>query len=121
MTKFRNYIGEAEEDLTLKITQWFMDNPFPKDSQVHDFAEKEGIDAHEFESKIYAIISEVFTGGRSKGKGEYDAEQMKMGIEVEKEHSTNTLLAAKIAKDHLKEFPDYYTRLLKMEKEAEGK
>ena len=51
-------------------------------------------------------------------KGEYDPEQLKMGIEVEKEHTNDPKIAEKIAKDHLDEIPDYYTRLLKMEKEA---
>jgi len=30
-------------------------------------------------------------------------------------------MTAKIARAHLNEFPDYYTRLSKMEAEAEGK
>ena len=49
---------------------------------------------------------------------EYDANELKMGIEVEKEHTDDEDLAKKIAKDHLAEVPDYYTRLKKMEKEA---
>lgn len=51
---------------------------------------------------------------------EYDPEQLRIGIEVEKEHTDDPEIAAKIAKDHLNEIPDYYTRLLKMEKEAKG-
>jgi len=45
-------------------------------------------------------------------------EQLKMGIEIEYEHTDDRKTAAKIALDHLKEIPDYYTRLVKMEKEA---
>lgn len=45
--------------------------------------------------------------------------QLKKGIEVELEHTDSEDLAAEIAKDHLTEFPDYYDRLDKMEKEAE--
>lgn len=41
-----------------------------------------------------------------------------MGIEVEKEHTDDEEIAKRIALDHLKEFPDYYTRLKKMEDEA---
>lgn len=51
------------------------------------------------------------------------------GINVEFEHGTrypetnitnnDLTLTGKIAWAHLKEFPDYYTRLKKMEKEAE--
>jgi hypothetical protein len=42
-----------------------------------------------------------------------------MGIEIEKEHTTDEALAKEIAMDHLKEIPDYYTRLKKMEDKAE--
>lgn len=51
-----------------------------------------------------------------------------MGLAVELEHGTgdpetnvtngDEVMIAKIAWAHLKEIPDYYTRLLKMEKEA---
>ena len=54
-----------------------------------------------------------------------------MGLEVELEHGkvdrhTNVtdddpIMTGKIALAHLNELPDYYTRLDKMEKEAEGK
>jgi hypothetical protein len=59
----------------------------------------------------------------------FDVEQFWMGLEVELEHGardpeTNVtnddpLLTGKIAFAHLKEFPDYYTRLQKMETEAD--
>jgi hypothetical protein len=59
----------------------------------------------------------------------FDVEQFRMGMDVELEHGlqdpeTNVtgndpLITGKIALAHLKEFPDYYTRLDKMEKEAD--
>jgi uncharacterized alkaline shock family protein YloU len=49
-----------------------------------------------------------------------DPEQLKMGIEVEKEHTSDSTIALKITLDHLSEIPDYYSRLSKMEKEAKG-
>ena len=59
----------------------------------------------------------------------FDVEQFWMGLEVELEHGardpeTNVtnddpLLTGKIALAHLKEFPDYYTRLFEMETEAD--
>ena len=49
---------------------------------------------------------------------QYDEWQLKKGIEIEMEHSDNVEFAKRIAKDHLDEIPDYYTRLVKMEKEA---
>ena len=45
--------------------------------------------------------------------------QLQKGIKVEMEHTKNKNLAEIIAFHHLDEIPDYYTRLLKMEKEAE--
>jgi hypothetical protein len=59
----------------------------------------------------------------------FDLEQFRMGMDVELEHglsdpATNVtnddpLTTGKIALAHLTEFPDYYTRLAEMEKEAE--
>lgn len=61
---------------------------------------------------------------------DFDVEQFRMGLEVELEHGlhdpeTNVtgndpLLTGKIAWAHLKEFPDYYTRLKQMEAEADA-
>lgn len=60
-----------------------------------------------------------------------DLEQFRMGLTVELEHGAHdretdvtggdTVATGKIAWAHLKEIPDYYTRLAKMEAEAEGK
>jgi len=79
----------------------------------------------------------VFTPEKAKEIGEtlgvdwikFDVEQFRVGMDVELEHGTedpNTnvtdddpLMTGKIALAHLNEFPDYYTRLLKLEEEAE--
>lgn len=45
--------------------------------------------------------------------------QLAMGKKVEHEHTKDMNKAIEISMDHLTEFPDYYTRLEKMEKEAE--
>ena len=42
--------------------------------------------------------------------------QLKKGIAVEQEHTSDTATAREIALDHLNERPDYYTRLAKVEK-----
>ena len=80
-----------------------------------------------------------FTSEEAKRIGEalgidwskFDIEQYRMGLDVELEHGkmdmhTNVtnddpMMTGKISLAHLNEFPDYYTRLEKMEKEAEGK
>lgn len=61
-------------------------------------------------------------------KSKFDLRQFTMGLNVELEHgskfdNTNVtkndpLLTGKIALAHLQEFPDYYTRLKKLEEEA---
>ena len=58
----------------------------------------------------------------------FDVEQFRVGMEVELEHglhdpATNVtdddpVVTGKIALAHLNEFPDYYTRLERMEDEA---
>jgi GNAT superfamily N-acetyltransferase len=47
-------------------------------------------------------------------------EQLKKGTEIEMEHTNDLGLAEEIAMDHLEEFPDYYTRLEEMEREAKS-
>jgi hypothetical protein len=44
--------------------------------------------------------------------------QLEMGVPIEHEHTRNKTLATDIALQHLDEFPDYYTRLKKMEADA---
>ena len=106
-------------DLHNEIIKWFIQNPYPNDDAVHAFAEKLGVNEHEFEKHIYAILSDILTEGKSKDfNGSYDSKQLKMGIKVEYEHTNYTLISEKIAKDHLAEIPDYYTRLDEMEKAA---
>lgn len=79
----------------------------------------------------------VFTQEEAKVIGEklgvdwsrFDVEQYRMGLNVELEHGlrdpeTNVtdddqMTTGKIALAHLKEFPDYYTRLKIMETEAD--
>ena len=111
--------NDGKMDLLVKILEWFIANPYPKDDDVHAFAEELGVNPHKFEGHIYHLLSSIVCEGRSKGKDvKHDPKQLKMGIEVEMEHTTNPVVSRKIALDHLKEIPDYYTRLDKMEKAA---
>jgi DNA-directed RNA polymerase alpha subunit len=60
----------------------------------------------------------------------FDVEQFRMGMDVELEHGTqdpktnvtddDVDVTAKIARAHLNEFPDYYSRLAVMESDAEA-
>jgi hypothetical protein len=82
-----------------------------------------------------------FTTDEARGIGEklgidwqtapFDVEQYRMGLDIELEHGTrdpdtnvtddDPMTTGRIALAHLREFPDYYTRLAKMEAESEGK
>ncbi len=84
------------------------------------------------------MVKKSFSAEEAKKIGEslevtwkkFDVEQFRMGLDVELEHGTenaltnvsndNPLTTGKIALAHLNEFPDYYTRLKKMEKEADA-
>ena len=82
-------------------------------------------------------VKKHFTTEQAKEIGEklgvdwskFDVEQFRRGMDVELEHGTvdphtnvsndDPLITGKIALAHLNEFSDYYTRLDKMEEEAE--
>jgi|SRR5450759_5172634 hypothetical protein len=87
----------------------------------------------------FNIMSEktIFTLDQAKTIGEqlgiswwdkFDLEQFRAGLGVELEHGTvnqttnvtndDPLMTGKIALAHLTQFPDYYSRLAKMEEEA---
>ena len=84
--------------------------------------------------------NKVFTVEQARAAGEkigidwassrFDVEQLRMGMDVEIEHGTHdpetnvtnddVVVTAKIARAHLNEFPDYYSRLAVMESDAEA-
>jgi hypothetical protein len=84
------------------------------------------------------MTKSVFTLDEARAVGEalgidwiaFDVEQFRAGMDVELEHGRRSpgtdvtgddpLLTGKIALAHLTEYPDYYTRLLKMERDAEA-
>ena len=55
----------------------------------------------------------------SRPDSDFNPEELKKGIDIELEHVNDRKRSKEIAKDHLAEIPDYYTRLVKMEEEAE--
>ena len=84
------------------------------------------------------MAKDSFSAGEARGIGErlgidwatspFDIEQFRMGMDVKLEHGArdqetnvtddDALTTGKIALAHLHEFPDYYTRLNRMEEEA---
>lgn len=72
-------------------------------------------------SNINQLVMEALVGKHTNIHHKaFDQTQIRMGKKVEKEHTNDPKQAREIAKDHLAEIPDYYTRLNKMEKRAKG-
>lgn len=59
-------------------------------------------------------------GGKSSGvpNDKFNKQQLRAGEKVELEHTPKKTIAREIARDHLTEIKDYYTRLRKMEEKA---
>jgi hypothetical protein len=81
---------------------------------------------HEFTAEEARRFGEEI--GIDWARSPFDVDQFRIGMNVELEHGLHDLLTnvsdddphvtAKIALAHLNEFPDYYTRLERMEEEA---
>lgn len=66
----------------------------------------------EFKSILKRVGKHDFTPDEK-----FDQDELRKGIAIEKEHTEYNVIAKLIAKDHLSEIPDYYSRLEKMENE----
>ncbi len=116
--------AEAGDESTKKeLFAYIVTNKTPSDAQVHAMASQLGMEPDDLEEVIYSIIGS-FSAGKSVGSGlrteNVDPEELRMGVEVEAEHSDLPFIAERIAMDHLAEIPDYYSRLKKMEDEAKA-
>jgi len=122
-----------KEDVFDAIVGYFKKNETPKDDEIHDLAEKMGVDPHRFEEQIYELLSVLvrLVGTRYSPDqiASVDPKELEAGTRVEMEHLSGNVknpgpaenwVAQRIALDHLvgENIPDYYTRLKKMEKEA---
>ena len=122
--KFIKYLKEADEeemDLKQEVINFIIENPNPPDSEFHDFADELDVETDELEAIAYSLLTDFWANGRYQEKGqdmEFDEDELAMGIEIEHEHTSSDTVAERIAKDHLTEIPDYYTRLKKMEADA---
>jgi hypothetical protein len=118
---------EAKADIDKEVLGFFKDNPNPDDDALHKWAEGKGYDVHEVETAIYKLATlyvKFAVDGKAAEKGftedKADKKELKRGIEVEQEHTTDKDTAKRIALDHEAESPDsplgYYEALLVMEK-----
>lgn len=67
--------------------------------------------------KLNKLYEDQVPGGLADDApdSEFDKDQLARGIKAELEHTDDKVLAKEIAKDHLKEYPNYYDALEKME------
>jgi hypothetical protein len=89
--------------------------------------EGETMSTREFSEEEARLIGQRI--GIDWSAGDVDLEQFRMGLAIELEHGTHDpatnvtnddeTITGKIALAHLREIPDYYTRLAAMEREAE--
>lgn len=101
-----------KKDNPMLNTEGAMGEVVEKPSAEKPAVEKKAEEKIDFEK-------ELMEAGESKGKKDkVNKEQLEMGKEVEKEHTTNPEIAEKITRDHLAEIPDYYTHLKEMEDNA---
>ena len=114
-----------EINLQKDIIDFLKNNPNPKDEQLHKWVEEKKYDVHKVEALIYRLATSYvifLNGGRVAEKGitekNVDPEELRAGVEVEKEHSNDPIIRKKIALDHIAEFmpKSYYKPLLGMEK-----
>jgi len=68
--------------------------------------------------KSHKTVEEI--AKKHKVEPSFIENQLKVGISIEKEHTTDNKIATDIALQHLDEFPDYYTRLKKMESNSKN-
>ena len=101
-----------DKALRAEIIKFFKANPEPTDVQMHALADRLQLEAPELEQLVYSILSDIISGGLSGGKDTVvDPKELQMGIQVEAEHTSDSGIAEKIARDHLAEDPKYYSKL----------
>jgi len=105
-------IEQAENEIVDSLATLFKSKAKISDDDVHELAEKLKISPHKLEEFIYEFFTAFFNGGlSSEKKFKPDANELKIGMEVEKEHINNDsvwtpIIAEKIAMDHLAELED---------------
>lgn len=117
--------GKLSQEVLGSIIDFFINRPNAGYRELSKFVKDKGIDYYDMDYALTTLAGSFvgfLYGGlfmnSDMGVGDIDSEQLSRGIEVEREHTDNSLIARRIALDHLVEIPDYYSRLDRMESEA---
>ena len=90
-------------------------------TQLNTLAKKIGVSVAELEgiskTELKTILKDIGKHDLAPIKN-FNKRELKKGIKAEKEHTNSDLIATLIAKDHLSELPNYYTKLSKMEEKG---
>jgi hypothetical protein len=118
----KDEIADDENKKLIDVAMFLKENPNPEDEELHKWAESKGYNVTEVEDAVYELATkyvQFWSGGKSNAEGmtsdKADPKELEMGIKIESEHSDDLFTRKKIAMDHLSEYPDYYTRLKKVE------
>jgi hypothetical protein len=108
-------------DLVDKLVEFIRKNPFPKDHEgLHKWTEDNGYEPDLVEQYVYAMLTLILCGGKSKGKEVKASDENKsIGRKIEIEHveyetdnkvvkKMQEVLIEKILSDHLSETDSYY-------------
>ncbi len=81
--------------------------------EISEQIKQAGMDA---QSQGVNVVEEVMPGGAADNvpNTEFNSDALAKGIKHEMEHTTDEQVASEIAKDHLKEDPQYYDKLEQM-------
>ncbi len=118
-------------DLRSKIIDFFNENPNPPDTELHKWAEKQGLEPSKAEEVAYQLatsMSVFLKSGRANEKSykeeDADPKEVSLGIEIEAEHTPEINIRKRITLDHLSENPKsplgYNTGLKLLEKFMES-
>ncbi len=124
--KLYQYIVESTEDphkkLENTVMRYLSSNLNPNENSLKDWAKSNNLNWEQIELIIFKIAAKhskfLLVDGEQFDKklnvNKLDINQIKKGIDVEKEHTSDENIARKIALDHLALHPNYFDYLEKM-------
>ena len=119
--------GKLSEKVLSDLIDFFTTNPEAGYGELSKYVKSKEIDYYDMDHALTLLAGSFVSfmyGGKfmqsEKSSSEIDQEELSKGIEIEKEHTSNGIIARRIALDHLTEISNYYTLLAEMEAKAKG-